>query len=337
MNIFKRAIFFLTRPCIVLTVGKGRACAKEACSKVLSNTLIFESENAKEVKRFSFLLKNSRIPILIATHVGEIPPNRNFFDGGKKDASSIRKLADALPHQGFLILNYDDETIREIKNKTIARSLTFGFQKGADFQATDINYNIKGTNFKINYQGKSIPFWIKRVFGKEQIYTILSAVCLGTVKGLNLIEISQSLKSYQSLPGKMKLINGVKQSLILDDSENATDLSMIEALDILKRIGQGRKIAVLGDVLKSGKYTASAHEAIGEQTAKTADLLFAIGLRAKFIVQGAKRKGMKQIFQFNTVEEAKLALQREIKQGDLILIDGSKEMKMGQAIEEIRT
>ena len=240
MNFFKKIIFFLNRPCIVLAVGNGRACVKEACSKVLSNTLIFESgSSAKEVKRFSFLLKNSRVPILIATHVGEIPPDRDFFDGERKDALSIRELADALPHQGFLILNYDDETIREIKNKTIARSLTFGFQKGADFQATDINYNIEGINFKINYQGKSMPFWLKGVFGKEQIYAVLSAVCLGTVKGLNLVEISQSLKFYESLPGKMRLIKGIKKSLILDDSENATAFSMIEALGILKRIAQG--------------------------------------------------------------------------------------------------
>lgn len=347
MSFLKDLLFLLKKPSVILVTGKGRACTKEAISKILkahlkgAKALLFESDlkESADVDKFNFFFRHSKQPILLVSHIGEIPPDRYFFDGERRETSSIRKIARISPTHGFLILNFDDETVREIKNESLAHPFTYGFQQGADFRATDVNVNLEGTNFKINYQGNTVPFWLRRIFGKEQIYSVLAAIAIGVIKDLNLVEMSQTLASYQSLPGKMRLIEGIKKSLILDDSENATALSMIEALEILGEIGKGqRKIAVLGDVLGAGKYTIEAHETIGEKVVKTADLLFAIGPRAKFIAQGARRKGMeeKNIFQFNETNKGKLRLQKEIKKEDIILIDGSKEMKMGEVIQEIK-
>jgi len=93
----------------------------------------------------------------------------------------------------------------------------------------------------------------------------------------------------------------------------------------------------LGDILGIGKYTIEAHESIGEKVTKSADLLFTVGPRAKFIAEGAIIKGMpkEKIFQFDKIEEAGIALQGERKEGDLILVDGSTEMKMEEIVEEI--
>jgi len=167
----------------------------------------------------------------------------------------------------------------------------------------------------------------------------VSAAAVGEILGMNLVEISKALGSYQGFPGKMKLIEGIKNTWILDDSESAFSLSMAEGLDVLKRIEtDGRKIAVLGDILGVGKYTIEAHEAIGERVKNSADILFTVGYRAKFFSQGAKRKDMaeEKIFSFVEVKEAAIALQNELKNGDLILIDGSKEMKMGEVVREIK-
>ena len=136
----------------------------------------------------------------------------------------------------------------------------------------------------------------------------------------------------------MRLIEGIKSSWILDDSESASVFSMIEAIEILGDLqGFKRKIAVLGDVIGIGKYTIEAHEAIGERVEKNANLLFSFGPRAKFIAQGAIQKGMalEKIFQFDAIDEGKLKLQDEIKEGDLILVDGSKEMRMKKVVDEI--
>ncbi len=357
MNLFKKLIFLIKKPSVILVAGKGRSCARQAIFQVLKSypemrkVLIFESalSDPKEIEKFNFLLRKSYLPILVVTHIGEIPPDKDFFAGDRKETLQIRELAKVLPNRGFLILNFDDETVREIQNGTVAQSLTYGFQKRTDFQVSDVNVNLSGTNFKMDYQENIVPFWLKNLFGKEQIYSALTAICVGVVKNINLVEVSQALRIYQSLPGKMRLIKGIKNSSILDDSRGASAFSMIEALDILGKIeaearlrqgygGQGRKIAVLGDVLGIGKYTIEAHETIGEKVAKVSDLLFTVGSRAKFIAQGAKNKGMleQNIFQFNNVEEGKIRLQNEIKKGDLILVDGSREMKMGEIVEEVK-
>ncbi len=347
MNLFKKLLFLFKRPSVILVTGKGRSCATQAISKALKSysekgkIKIFESDlsEPKEIEKFSFLLKRSQLPILVVTHIGDILADKDFFAGDREETLQIRKLAKILPDRAFLILNFDDETVREIENESLAHSLTYGFQERADFRASDINLNLTGTNFKVNYEGNIVPFWLKNLFGKEQIYSALTAICLGVVKNINLVEISQALGTYESLPGKMRLIKGIKDSSVLDDSENATLFSMIEGLEILGKIEvEGGKIAVLGDVLGIGKYTIEAHETIGEKVARVNGLLFTVGSRARFIAQGAKNKGMPEqnIFQFDNIKEAKKALQKEIKKGDLILVDGSKEMRMSEIVEEIK-
>jgi UDP-N-acetylmuramoyl-tripeptide--D-alanyl-D-alanine ligase len=344
MNIFSKIKFLFKRPKVVIVMGNGRKTAKEAISQVLKQyykvgeeILVYESD-LKNTKKIKFLIRNSSLPILVITHLGDIPPDKDFFAGNKEGTSPIQELVKEMPVPGFLVLNFDDETVRELKTETLAKSLTFGFQSRADFQASDLRFNT-GINFKVNYKGNIVPIWLEKLFGKEQIYSALAATAVGIVFDLNLVEISQALKSYQSLPGKMRLIKGIKNSWILDDSESATVFSMIEAIEILGKIQNfKRKIAVLGDILGIGKYTIEAHEAVGEKVAKNVDLLFTFGPRAKFIAQGAQRKGMplEKIFQYDTIEEGKISLQNEIREGDLILVDGSKEMEMGKIVKEIK-
>lgn len=349
INIFNKIKFILKRPKVVIVAGEGRACTAEAIREVLKHDknkiLVIETELLK-IDDFKFLVKKSSLPILVVTHIGDIPFDKDFFAGPREKTKEIIKLAKILPTRGFLILNFDDETAREIKTESNAHSLTFGFQEGADFQASDIKLNT-GVNFKINYKRNIVPVWLEKLFGKEQIYSALAAAGIGVIFDLNLVEISQALKNYQGLPGKMRLIKGIKNSRVLDDSESASVSSMIEAIEILGKLKgfnlsagrQGRKIAVLGDVLGVGKYTIEAHEVIGERVVKNADLLFTFGLRAKFIAQGVYTKGMalEKIFQFDTIEEGEIRLQDEIREGDLILVDGSKEMEMGKIVKEIKT
>jgi len=344
MNIFGKIKFVLKKPKVIVVTGNGRACAKEAIFQVLSShfrvgkeVLVFESGD-KEVGKFEFFLKNSQKAVLVITHVGDIPHDKDFFSGEEEKVKEATHLAKTLPAQTNLILNFDDETVREINDITNLKTLTFGFSERADFKASDVKLNM-GTNFKVNYKGNIVPVWLEKLFGKEQIYAGLSAAAVGTIFGLNLVEISQALKNYFSLSGKMRLIEGIRKSFILDDSESATVFSMVEAIETLGKIEWARrKIAVLGDVIGIGKYTIEAHEAIGERVAKNCDLLFTVGPRAKFIAQGAVQKGMgfEKIFQFDKIDEGKLKLRDEVREGDLILVDGSREMEMAKIVEEIK-
>lgn len=247
-NFLSKLIFFWKKPKIIIITGQGKDCAAKAIFQVLrqhfkvgrltnfphslnfgqilsKEILIFEPKIEK-AEDFNFLIKTSQLPILLVTHIGDIPSDKDFFApletnklltgfaGDKEKTKEIRKLARILPSQGYLILNFDDETVREIKDETNLKDynpptilpprrapITFGFQERADFRASDIRLN-NGTNFKINYKGNIVPIWLEKLFGKEQIYASLSAISIGVIFDLNLVEISQLLKNYQGIAGK---------------------------------------------------------------------------------------------------------------------------------------
>lgn len=193
-NLLLKLIFYFKKPRVVIVVGENRHSAKEAISLVLNKccgflekTFLFEADlkKAKELEKFKFLVKNSSLPVLVAVStIGE-----------KEEINKIRDLAKFIPSAGYLVLNRDGETTEEIKKEMNLNVLTFGFQEGADFLATDINLS-EGTNFKINYKENTVPVWLGGTSGEERIYSALSAIAAGTIFDLNLVEISQALKSY---------------------------------------------------------------------------------------------------------------------------------------------
>lgn len=346
-NIFNKIKIILTKPKVVMIAGHGQKTAAQAISQVLQNSFRLGKEilvyqvDPTYINEAEFLLEHAKLVVLVVTHAGEYEPDKEFFAAEKLETAFIERLVKRLPAQARLILNFDDETVRDMKNQANIRVLNFGFGARAEIQATDVfltQLPDLGTNFKINYEGNIVPVWLKNLFGKEHIYAALSAVAVGEVLGLNLVEISSALKLYQGLTGRMKLIDGIKGTLILDDSESAMPLSMAEALSILKGLEtKGRKIAVLGDIIDIGKDTLEIHENLGEMVKGSADVLFTVGSRAKFYAEGAKRKGFApdKIFSFDEASQAGLALQEEMKQGDLILVDGSGEIQMAKIVEEI--
>jgi len=142
----------------------------------------------------------------------------------------------------------------------------------------------------------------------------------------------------------LRLLKGIKNSLILDDTYNASPQAVHEALDVLESLPATRRIAVLGDMAEIGKFTEYAHRAVGDKVAKFADILFVVGARARFIadeaaIRGIERKSRKleknQIFIFDDAREAGKKLDEIIKPGDLILVKGSQSMRMEKIVKEV--
>ena len=279
----------------------------------------------------------------VVTAIGEIPVHVEFFPGPASIAREKRILVERLPVEGRAILNFDDEVVRDMREKTKAKILTFGFGKDADLRV--INYELRvsedgipeGISFKVDYQGSVVPVRLNNVFGKQQVYTALAAIAVGLSLEMHLVELSQALGEYVPPPGRMKLVKGIKESWIIDDTYNAAPLSAMAALETLKELPAKRKIAVLGDMLEIGKYTVEAHQAIGEEASKIADIIFTVGLRTKFAYDEVRVRKFpaKNIFHFNESQEAGLPLQKLIEPGDLILVKGSRAMRMEKIVEEV--
>jgi len=101
-----------------------------------------------------------------------------------------------LPNYGFVVASFDDGIIRRIKSESASHILTYGLRQGADLLASDINIGPAETNFKANYEGYTVPFWIKNLTQKNELYLILAVIGIGIAQGFNLVWISQFLKSF---------------------------------------------------------------------------------------------------------------------------------------------
>jgi len=217
-----------------------------------------------------------------------------------------------------------------------ASDIFFGYERTEDFYGGDLD-KIKGISFKLNYDGASVPVRLMQSVGRPQIYSVLAAAAAGVHFGMNLLEIANALKNFQSPAGRLNIIDGIKNTVIIEDSYNAAPQSTLAALEVLEKIKARRKIVALGNMLELGSETESGHREVGRKVAEVADVLFAVGDKAKFIADEAEKAGLdkNQIFFYNDSSEAKIPIQKELAEGDVILIKGSQGARMERLSEEI--
>ena len=283
--------------------------------------------------------------IAVVTRFAEIPAHVEYFKSPKAVIEEKKKLVEYMKKDGFLILNFDDKDVLSIKEEYNRKTVTYGMEEGADIIGSNNNFlyengKIIGITFKANQNGTSIPVNIKGSLGVQHIYPALAAFAVGFSQDLNLVTMSQALSlDHKSQPGRMKLIEGIKNSTIIDDSYNSSPLAVQWALKTLKEIEtDGRKIAVLGDMMELGKYTTEAHKEVGNLVAEVCDVLVAVGVRSESIAEGAIEKGMdeKNILRFKDSREAGKYLKSFVKENDIFLVKGSRwAMRMERVVEEI--
>ncbi len=295
-----------------------------------------------------------RPQIGVVTAVGEVPVHVEFYASPQAVDKEKSKLIEQLPlYDGLAVLNYDDQTVLEMKERTKAKVMTFGFSNSADVWVSDTSYfvtddgrDIGGLSFKINQDSTFIPARVNNLVGTQQLYGILTAVVVGLHFGMNLVDICGMLENVELPEHRMNLVLGVKDTAIIDDTYNASPLAMRAALDTLRDFTKAknslggakrcRKVAVLGDMRELGKYEIEAHRAIGNLVGERADILVTVGTAAKFIADSAANQ-MKpnSVFSFDTSDEAKAKIQEIIREGDVILVKGSHAMQMVKIVEEI--
>jgi len=296
-----------------------------------------------------YLTRLAPCHIGILTAIGDSPVHLEFF---KNIEHLIREKTNIISHlkvQDFAIINLDDEQLQSLPDKTKAQIITVGQDEKAQLRASDINYSLNleeaiknnnaGINFKIHYEGHTIPFKINNALGLPQVYAGLFAIACGLVFKMNLVEISKAIGLYRPLAGRMNLLFGIKDTYLIDDTYNSSPLACKKGLDVLGNVQtQGRKIACLGNMEELGENSRKAHRQIGRLIVeKNIDILFAVGDKAKDIAAAAEEKGMKKdnIFTFNNSQEASAAVLNEIHHGDVILIKGSQSARMERITKTI--
>ncbi len=281
------------------------------------------------------LCRIARPQVGVVTNISQVHLER----AGSLEAIAAGKaeLVESLPPgpEGTAILNFDDELVRDMARKTRARVFTYGFSSEADLWASnDEGLGLEGVRFILHHGPESFHVRVP-LLGRHSVQTALRAAAVGLVEGMRWEEILHGLQSSQSQL-RLVAVQGPGGSLLLDDTYNAAPPSVIAALNLLSDL-DGRRIAVLGDMLELGDYEERGHRLVGMRAAEVADRLITVGDRAKWIAEEALKSGM-QPSQVATVEDSQTAievLRAEIGLGDVVLVKGSRGMRMDRIVSTL--
>jgi UDP-N-acetylmuramoyl-tripeptide--D-alanyl-D-alanine ligase len=247
------------------------------------------------------------------------------------------ELVESLPPapDGIAILNYDDPLVKDMASKTEAKVFFYGLDPRCDLWADHIeSLGLDGIRFRLHFHNEVIHLRVPLI-GRHSVHTVLRAAAVGLVDGLTWQEIVGGLRSEQAQL-RLVTVHTPNGALILDDTYNASPESTLAALNLLDELN-GRKIAVLGDMLELGPYERQGHEMVGARSAEVVDLLITVGSRARMIAEAARLSGLSphSILEMDEVMEVTEYLKDKLLPGDVVLVKGSHGMRMDRIVIEL--
>lgn len=294
----------------------------------------------------------SFVPCDVGVVTAIAPVHVEYFKDIKGVMQEKQIIVTHLTPEQTAVLNFDDKNVLAMKEKVKARLLTYGFEEGADIRAIEFvnkfnpDYSrdvgeISGVSFKLVYDGKVVPVTIPAVLGRAPVYAALAGAAVGIQFGLNLVDVAQALKNYAAPRGRMRMIKGIKNTWLIDDTYNASPLATLAAVETLAELPileSGRRWVVLGDMLELGGFTEQGHQDVGKRVGQLGiDYLVTVGEKAKDTAKAALEYGIAEdhIFSFGSSPEAGRFLQDRIHTDDILMVKGSQGMRMEYVVKEL--
>lgn len=282
-----------------------------------------------------FLCDIAQPQVGVVTNVGTVHAER----AGSQEAIARGKseLIQALPSDGVAILNFDDPWVRKMEEKSKARVFFYGLSPESELWADEIEgLGLDGIRFRLHYKGETIHSHVPMI-GRHSVHTALRAAAVGLNDGLSWQEIFEGLSQGHSQL-RLVAVRSKTGALILDDTYNASPESMLAALNLLDEM-DGRKVAVLGEMLELGPYEKQGHEIVGMRAAQIAKTLLTLGPRAHILADSARRAGMKpsNIFEFEDADHIVDWLNKNLTSSDAVLIKGSHGLRMDRITSALET
>ncbi|MFH1562403.1 MAG: UDP-N-acetylmuramoyl-tripeptide--D-alanyl-D-alanine ligase [Nitrospirota bacterium] len=355
-------------PIIAITGSNGKTTTKEMAWTLLSkkfNTLkskgsfnnaiglpltLLELNNTtqaavvemgmNQVGEIKYLAQIAKPTIGLITNIGE--SHLGHLNSRANIAGEKAQLLEAVAKNGIGILNSDDYYSNRIKFK--GKKITFGIRHQADITASDITQDINGIKFKIyksyktyrsyrTYKSYSVTV---PILGLHNVYNVLGATAIALAAGIDWKLIKDAYQELKTPYGRMEL-HSCGNVKVINDAYNANPTSMKAALETLDQIQtNGRKIFVMGDMLELGDFTKSFHQSVVKKAIETGvNILFTLGEDAGRAAKDAGSQGIK-VYQCETNEEIITKLKKILVPQDIILIKGSRRMKLEEVVEGLK-
>lgn len=252
-------------------------------------------------------------------------------------AKAKGEILDHIGTQGFAILNGDNQLVRQQAERCQGKKVFFGTTGDVEIMAKDIeNFGESGIKFKVVTARGKLEIKLP-IPGKHNALNAMAAVGVGLEAGLSLEQIKHGLENTALTSMRLEILEG-QGITIINDTYNANPASTKAALQILADMhADRRKVAILGDMYELGRRAVEGHREVGaEAAARHINVLITVGKLAAEIALGASMADEPiEIASFNTNAELKQYLPRVIRPGDIILVKGSRGMKLEQVVENL--
>ncbi|MFZ2384884.1 MAG: UDP-N-acetylmuramoyl-tripeptide--D-alanyl-D-alanine ligase [Candidatus Omnitrophota bacterium] len=349
-------------PLIAVTGSNGKTTTKDMTARVLSSDYrVLKNEGTKNNHigmplallgltaahqaavlelgsnhpgEIAYLAGICRPTIAVITNIG--PSHLEHFGslrGVLREKSSLLKF---LRGPAIALLNADDKMLSRVVKKR--RVFSYGASSGADFLASCIRNTGGGVEF-LPGRGQKRKCRLKTV-GTHNALNALAAASVGRMLGISYPDICSRLNEFDFPAGRMKLLDK-KEAAFIDDTYNSNPFSLNRALSALGGMpSQGRKIFVMGDMLELGPASEKFHCLAGEQAAGVCDVFIAVGNLSRSAAKAALGAGLSadKVFCCEDAAQAGSILRGriDIVRQDVVLVKGSRGMRMERVFEETR-
>lgn len=284
-------------------------------------------------KEISLLTKIAKPNIAIITnigtaHIGNLGSRENIL-------KAKLEITETLSKENTLIINNDNDLLHnEVSNlKDKYKLVTIGINNKSDYNATNIKDNIFSSTFNIDNDSINI-----NVGSPAFIYNSLVAYAVGKILKIASKDIIDAIAIFKLSEHRLEKKISKSGITIIDDTYNANQDSMINALTLLSKVKNKRRVAILGDILELGNYSKEIHQNIGKTiTPKNLDLLITIGKESKYIKEEALKNNFdnNKIYSYKDYEETINNITSIVKKDDLVLLKASHGMKLSKVVDEL--
>lgn len=273
----------------------------------------------------------------------DVPVHVEHFKKAQEVNDEDAHMMFGLKKDGVLVLNADDAKVSELGLKSTFKTIWYGAlaqKNGVSISNLEIQYdensNPIGQHVKINFGSNSVPFTIQNALGIQHVYPILASLVVAKDMGINVLDVLQSLDTYQVPVGRMNILEGVEDTILIDDTYNSSPIAVYAAIETFSKIKSQTKIAILGDMAELGRYTQAEHKKIAHLLKEyKINHLITFGNKADIIKEEAEEIGIKKVCNALSHKDAAQKAIEWSKGKTAILIKGSQSARMEKVTYEL--
>lgn len=253
-------------------------------------------------------------------------------------AEAKAELFDAMPAASVGAVNADDLFAPYLLERAehLGRRVTFGVAAEAEVRAQGVEIlGLDGIHFTLIAGGRTAPVRLP-IIGRHHVSNALCAAALAHALGMDAGQIAAGLGQVAPQPGRGQLRPVRGGIMLVDDAYNASPISMAAALTALQDLpAEGRRVAVLGDMLELGDWAEESHRMVGRLAAEVGlRQLMAVGELSRWIAEEAIAAGLPgdRVHWFPAADDAAGAVGNVVRRGDVVLVKASRAMRLERVI-----